>query len=128
MLDRESVDRAVRRAVEALDGSRARLDALLGLLLVHRPVSLTALAEDGRITLDVLRAQDHVLAPDLVGLDPTAVRARLGAPDRRRDEEWHYDQETAPAHVVTVHVLRFAGGRVVEQMLRRRGVDCDPLA
>lgn len=55
MLDAVGVAAAVARAVAGHDASRAALDGLLELLLVHAPVSLAALAALGAPTLDDLR-------------------------------------------------------------------------
>tara|TARA_R110002072_G_scaffold243682_1_gene402717 strand:- start:32219 stop:32530 length:312 start_codon:yes stop_codon:yes gene_type:complete len=62
MLDQQSVERAVAEAVTAYDGSRQRLEALLHLLFVYRPASITALADDGRITIERLK-QDNEQTP-----------------------------------------------------------------
>jgi len=58
MLDRESVERAVGRAVDEYDGSEARLDALLQLLFVHGRHAHDAMARDGRCDLARLRRDE----------------------------------------------------------------------
>lgn len=125
MLDADGVRRAVGAAVDALDGTRVPLDALLQLLFAHRPVSLAALSADGRTTIEQLRELDRLLDPTLLGLDQQGLIAALGPPHRRRDDEWQYDLESAPAHRVRVHALQLHDGRVVAQRLLRRIVDCD---
>lgn len=61
MLDKDSVDKIVASAIDAYDGSRQQLDALLRVLFVYRPAALTAFAADGRYTLERLRAADKHL-------------------------------------------------------------------
>lgn len=59
MRDADSIRATVAEALDNYDGTRASLDALLHLLFVYRPTSMTAFAEDGRYTLDQLRATDR---------------------------------------------------------------------
>jgi len=59
MLDEDSIRATVTQALDDYDGTRARLDSLLHVLFVYRPASLTALAEDGRCTIEQLRADDR---------------------------------------------------------------------
>lgn len=61
MLDEDGIRRAVAKAVDAYDGRRPSLDALLDLLFVHAPLSLRALEEDGRLTVERLRRDDATL-------------------------------------------------------------------
>lgn len=62
MIDENSIHKAVTNAVDAFDGTRAQLDALLQVLFVYRPASLTAFAKDGRYSIEQLRDADHALA------------------------------------------------------------------
>lgn len=64
MMDAEGVRQAVVKAVDAYVPTRAALDRLLDLLFAHRPESLRALEEDGRLTLDSLRRDDAALSPE----------------------------------------------------------------
>lgn len=61
MMDRDSIRREVFRAADAYVPERGRLDALLDLLYLYRPVALQALEEHGRPTLDDLRRDDRAI-------------------------------------------------------------------
>lgn len=63
---------------------------------------------------------------DLVGLTPSELEARRGAPSRRLRARWEYAKRLGPgAHSFqAVLVVRFARGRVREASWERRAVGC----
>lgn len=127
MLDAEGVARAVERAAERfeVEPSRASLEALLRLLLVHAPLGRRALEARRHPVLDDLRLADRMLLPDLIGRSAQDVRADFGDPDREAPGEWTY-QARGPAHHHRLDtVLRLEEGRVVEQRARRVKVACE---
>jgi hypothetical protein len=127
MMDADSVRRAVLEAADGYDGTRSRLDALLDLLFLYAPVSVRALEEHGRVTLERLRRADANLPENLVGRTEEELLARFGPPERRRGDQWEYPGPGPTDHVRVVIVLRLRDGRVTEQSERRLPAGCDPL-
>lgn len=61
MLDAAGIRGAVDQAVGEYDGTRVRLNSLLHVLVVYKPVSLAAFAEHAQFDLDRLRRDDRHL-------------------------------------------------------------------
>ncbi|MGK0201296.1 MAG: hypothetical protein ACI89X_000269 [Planctomycetota bacterium] len=61
MLDKTAIGQAVARTIDAYDNGRQRLDTLLQVLFLHRPVAGKALQQDGRLCLERLRRDDAEL-------------------------------------------------------------------